>query len=244
MSDFAVWVKEFDARAQRRIDEGDPLWERGARMHPAIVRSVQRFQVGESGDGANLIAKAEADGPGDYALAAGLFVAEEQRHARLLAELLAAAGAPLIRSHWSDAFFVRLRRALGLRLELMVLMIAEVVALRYYRALRDGTDDPLVSAVAGQILADEERHVPFHCERLRIGFAELSPAMRWVTRKAWRTLFLGAALVVVADHGSALRHLGVTRARFAIDVVRLFNDAVASATGAPTTPPGQGTGTS
>lgn len=114
MSDFAVWVKEFDTQAQRRIDEGDPSWEQRAHLHPAVIRSVQRFQVGESGDGANLIAKAQADGPGDYAMAAALFVAEEQRHARLLAALLEAAGAPLIASHWSDAFFVRLRRALGL----------------------------------------------------------------------------------------------------------------------------------
>ncbi|WP_309113633.1 hypothetical protein [Saccharothrix sp.] len=37
---------------------------------------------------------------------------------------------------WSDAVFVRLRRALGPRLELMVLLIAEVVALGYYRARR------------------------------------------------------------------------------------------------------------
>jgi hypothetical protein len=151
-----------------------------------------------------------------------------------LASLLAASGAPLIRSHWSDAFFVRLRRALGLRLELMVLMIAEVVALRYYRALRDGTDDPLVTEVAGQILGDEERHVPFHCERLRIGFANLSPAMRWTTRTVWRTLFLGAVLVVMADHGPALRQLGVRRTRFAIDVFGLFNSVVASATASAT----------
>lgn len=36
--------------------------------------------------------------------------------------------------HWSDAIFVRLRRLLGLRTELMVLTVAEVVALSYYGA--------------------------------------------------------------------------------------------------------------
>lgn len=230
MSEFEHWVGEFEARASRRLEDGDPEWARGARMHPAIVRSVQRFQVGESGDGANLIAKAEADGPAGYAQAARLFVDEERNHARLLAALLAAAGAPTLRSHWSDAVFVRLRRRLGLRLELMVLMIAEVVALRYYRALRDGSGDPLVSRVAARILAEEERHVPFHCERLRVGFAGMSDGERRVVAAVWRTLFAGALLVVVLDHGPALRRLGVRRRRFAADAFGLFHTAVAAST--------------
>jgi hypothetical protein len=162
---------------------------------------VQRFQVGEAGDGANLIAKAEAAGDGDYTAAVRLFVAEEQNHARLLDLLLSAAGGSTISGHWSDWVFVRLRRALGLRLELMVLMVAEVIALRYYRALRDGTSDPLVTEVAGRILADEERHVPFHCQRLR---GEV-PSVAWWP---WLGLLFGTAVVVAADHGSALRCLG------------------------------------
>jgi hypothetical protein len=195
-------------------------------MHPAVVRSVQRFQVGESGDGANLLAKGRAAGPAGYPEAARLFVAEENDHARLLAALLAAAGAPTITSHWSDALFVRLRRALGLRLELMVLMIAEVVALRYYRALRDGTADPVVSQVAARILEDEKVHVPFHCDRLRGSFTDLSAPGRRAVAAAWRVLFTGASLAVVVDHGSALRRLGVARTRFLRDVFVLFDAVV------------------
>lgn len=44
-------------------------------------------------------------------------------------------GVPTFAGHWSDAVFVRLRRLMGLRMELLVLMIAEVVARRYYGAL-------------------------------------------------------------------------------------------------------------
>ena len=178
MDGFAEWVAVFEESAAERAMAGDPDWRRRAVLPAAIVRSVQRFQVGESGDGANLLAKAETQGPDRYPVAAKLFVAEEQNHARLLALLLASAGAPTLRAHWSDAAFVRLRRALGLRLELMVLMIAEVVALGYYRALRDGTDDPLLTDVAGRILDDEQRHVPFHCQRLRLGFASMPSASR------------------------------------------------------------------
>ncbi|WP_239154062.1 hypothetical protein [Amycolatopsis sp. FDAARGOS 1241] len=123
------WLTEFTADAERRRVRPEPAWGCGARLDALVVRSLQRFQVGESGDGVNLIAKAQPR----YREAVRLFVAEEQNHARLLAELLKAAGSTTIREHWSDTAFVWLRRALGLRLELMVLLIAEVVALSYYR---------------------------------------------------------------------------------------------------------------
>ena len=210
------FVAEFRAEAERRREVGDPEWTVGARVRPAVVRSVQRFQVGEAGDGANLIAKAA--GEGAYSVAVRLFVAEEQNHARMLALLLEAAGASTIASHWSDVVFVRLRRGLGLRLELLVLMVAEVIALAYYRLLRDGTSDPLVTEVAGRILGDERRHVPFHCHRLRTAFP---PAVRPVVFWVWRVLLFGASVVVAFDHGPALRVFGTTRRGFVGEVNRL-----------------------
>ncbi|HET9138349.1 ferritin-like domain-containing protein [Actinophytocola sp.] len=224
------WVQEFEAAAERRRSAGDPDWARGACLDAAVAASVQRFQVGESGDGRNLIAKAEAGGDADYAAAVRLFVAEEQNHARLLGELLAAANVPTIRGHWSDTVFVRLRRALGLRLELMVLLIAEVIALRYYRALRDGATDHLTADVAGRILADEERHVPFHCLRLRAAFAETPGPVRALVTGCWRVLLLGTAITVAADHGRALRVLGVSRRAFVAGVLRGFSAAVSGVT--------------
>ncbi|MDP9864839.1 MULTISPECIES: ferritin-like domain-containing protein [Streptosporangium] len=223
MHDFGGWVRDFEAEAERRGLQGDPAWERGARLDRPVLRSLQRFQVGEDGDGANLMAKAAGTGDGAYAEAVRLFVAEERNHARLLALLLAAGGARTITAHWSDTVFVRLRRTLGLRLELLVLMVAEVVALRYYRALRDGSGDRLTSDVAGRILADEQRHVPFHCDRLRESFRSTPRAIRTVVRCGWWVLLLGACAVVVWDHGPALRRLGVSGAAFVTDVTGLFS---------------------
>ncbi|UXY25686.1 ferritin-like domain-containing protein [Streptomyces sp. HUAS TT20] len=215
----ADWTRRFEEESERRRAQGDPDWARGATLHHAVWAGIQRFQVGEDGDGTNLIAKAEAAGNPEYTGAVRLFVAEEQNHARLLAGLLAAGGMPTLAGHWSDKVFVRFRRLLGLRTELLVLMIAEVVALRYYRALRDGADDALASDVAGRILADEERHVPFHCARLHASFLELPrPARRPVTA-LWQLLLLAVALVVAADHGAGLRRLGVGRLRFVADVM-------------------------
>lgn len=228
-SAYADWIRQFAARAEERgTGRSEPDWGRAARLRPEIVRSVQRFQVGESGDGANLLRKAAAAGPSDYADAARLFVAEEQNHARLLAMLLGAADAPLLAWHWSDAVFVRLRRALGLRLELMVLLIAEVVALGYYRALRDGAGDGLTSRVAGLILTDERGHVPFHCQRLRAEFARWP---RWARRAIdvpWSLLLCGTVLLVAFDHGPALRRLGVGKWQFVDEVTREFRAAVRS----------------
>ncbi|MGW1624670.1 ferritin-like domain-containing protein [Streptomyces sp. NPDC002172] len=216
---FAKWTRRFEDERERRRAQGDPDWGQNATLHPAVWASIQRFQVGEDGDGANLVSKADQAGDADYGQAVRLFIAEEQNHARLLARLLAAGGMPTLTGHWSDTVFVRLRRLMGLRLELLVLMIAEVVALRYYRALRDGTGDALTSEVAGRILSDEERHVPFHCERLYASMVELPHAVRRPVMTLWRLLLLAVSLVVAADHGPALRRLDLGRLRFVGDVM-------------------------
>ncbi|MFG2973294.1 ferritin-like domain-containing protein [Streptomyces sp. NPDC048331] len=219
-TEYGAWVGEFEAERERRAALGDPDWGQGARLPADIVRSIQKFQVGEDGDGSALTAKADLAGDPVYSRAVRLFIAEEQNHARMLKLLLAAGGAETLDGHWSDAAFVRVRRLLGLRVELLVLMIAEVVALGYYRALRDGATDPLTSEVAGRILADEERHVPFHCVRLREGLAGLPrPARRAVTA-GWRGLLAGAAALVAVDHGPAMRTLGVDRGAFVARTVR------------------------
>ncbi|GJF31971.1 hypothetical protein KNE206_46710 [Kitasatospora sp. NE20-6] len=215
--DHPGWVAHFTAEAHRRSRRADPDTSRGATADPALWRSLQRFQVGEDGDGTQLIAKAEAFGDPAYTAALRLFVAEEQNHARLLARLLDAGGVPLLGSHWSDALFVRFRRLLGLRLELMVLLVAEVVAVRYYRAVRDGARDPLIAETAGLVLADEVRHVPFHCCRLRESLAALPRPLRAPAATGWRLLAVAAGGFVALDHGPALRLLGVGRLRFLLD---------------------------
>ncbi|MEN0138128.1 MAG: hypothetical protein AAGC80_23455 [Rhodococcus sp. (in: high G+C Gram-positive bacteria)] len=83
-----TWTADFADRAARRAAKSDPDWSRGCELPSAVGRSLQKFQVGESGDGAYLMAKADAAGDTDYADAVRLFVAEEQDHARMLAALL------------------------------------------------------------------------------------------------------------------------------------------------------------
>ncbi|MEV8096538.1 ferritin-like domain-containing protein [Kitasatospora sp. NPDC085879] len=223
--DQAGWVAHFTAEAARRADLGDPDFSRGARASTALLRSLQKFQVGEDGDGAGLIGKADTAGDADYAAAVRLFVAEERNHARLLAELLGAADTPLLGSHWSDALFVRFRRLLGLRLELMVLLVAEVVAVPYYRAVRDGAANGLVAEVAGRIAADELRHIPFHCLRLRTSIGRLPAPLHSPAVALWLLLAATAAVFVALDHGPALRVLGVRRTRFVAESAAVAAEA-------------------
>ncbi|KAB8184998.1 ferritin-like domain-containing protein [Microbispora catharanthi] len=183
--------------------------------------------MGEDGDGARLMDKARQAGDPVYAEAVRLFVAEECEHARLLGRLLEAAGAATISGHWTDAAFVRLRRLLGLRTELMVLMLAEVVALGYYRAVRDGVRDLLAAEVAGRILADELRHVPFHRDRLRRSFLRSSRLSRVIASALWWSLLAGVLAVVSLDHGDALCRAGVSRTAFAREVAGYFRGVVA-----------------
>lgn len=80
--DFIDWLHDFEGAALLRRTWGDPDWSAGARLEPALVRSLQRFQVGEDSDGAHLTDKVRRAGDPVYAEAVRLFVAEEREHAR------------------------------------------------------------------------------------------------------------------------------------------------------------------
>ena len=202
----AKWITHFrDNREPRfRIP-----WEAGVNPEPALrrplIRSLQRFQVGESGAGKHLSKLAATLNNSDYNEAIALFVAEEQRHAALMAEALRRLDAPLLRFHWSDAVFVLLRRMAGLREELLVLLVPEMIAQRYFRGLHDGTADPALRAMFAQMGHDEVGHVAFHQSTLAGMFHESGLLCRVLHRIAWRVLFRAACLVLMFDHWSALR---------------------------------------
>ena len=101
--------------------------------------------------------------------------------------------------HWSDAVFVRLRRLMGLRTELMVLAVA-----------------------------DEHPHVRFQQDRLRAGFADSGILVRLLAFKLWSLTAIGATLVVAFDHGPLLDAIGYRRTHFIRDVLGDFAKVVAN----------------
>jgi hypothetical protein len=224
---FGMWVEHFEQNEHVHAETDSAIAFDGECEIPdpvrrPLVESIRRFQLGESGDGAQLLHKAQRAGDTEYLRAARLFVAEEQQHAALLLRLLGYLGGKPMRRHWSDAVFVRLRRLMGLRTELMVLTVAEVVALSYYGLLAAAGPDAVVRAVAARIVADEHPHVCFQQDRLRAGFTDSGIAARLLAFALWWLTAVGATVVVAFDHGPLLDAIGYRRTRFVGDVLADF----------------------
>lgn len=222
------WLNYFEHnRDHRRVIP----WRDEINIEPKLLQpfthSLQRFQIGESGEGRHLRAAANTTGDRDYIKAIDLFIKEEQEHARLMAEILKRLRAPLLTSHWADGCFILLRRLFRLRQELMVLLTPEIIAKRYFRMVHDRVGDTSVKAVCTQILHDEEGHVAFHVDYLRRAFAGLSLPARVLLRGAWRVLFRLSVLVVLLDHRSLLKACGVSTASFWWDCELMFDDVAA-----------------
>jgi P-aminobenzoate N-oxygenase AurF len=223
-----TWLNYFE---QNRANRLPVPWTRNIVIEPRLrgplVRSLQKFQLGESGEGRNLKRHARQTGDAAYAAAIDLFIKEEQEHSRLLAMALHKLNAPLLKSDWSDWCFVSMRRLSGLYLELMVLLLPEMIAKRYFRALHDGTRDPVLRAVFAQIARDEDGHLAFHVEYLRRAFEKMSFSRRMLVLVVWRIAFRATCMAVMLDHRAALRAVGMKPKPFWNDCGRIFDEVAA-----------------
>jgi hypothetical protein len=217
-SPYAPWRQYFDGRRDEALDApfGAPFASLPGRE--AVARSLARFELGESGDGERLRRLAAATGDAAYARCIELFVREERQHAGWLTILRERFGGRSLESHWSDVAFVVLRHVGGLRLEICVLLTAELIALSYYRVLPLAYDDPLLHAACSRILLDERGHVAFHRATLGHEFARMPALPRAVAILAWRAFVSITATVVAWDHRAVLDLAGVSRRDFARDV--------------------------
>lgn len=219
------WRRALDDRAGAHVGVALGAVELTEPVRRAVAPSLATFQVGESGTGEHLLAAAHAVGASvDHVAALRAFVVEEQEHARLLALALDALNEPLRTGHWTDRVFVVLRRVKSLRTEVLTLLVAEVIALRYYSAMRDGIGDPGLRDVFARIHADEVVHVDFHGETLPPYLRRFGRLTRLLVRVLWNVLVTGTSVVVAIDHGAALRAVGVGRLRFVREVWPLRAD--------------------
>ena len=217
-SPYFGWHKYFDDRRALELEApyDEPFEDRPGRE--AVARSVERFELGESGDGANLKRLAAETGDATYARTIELFVDEEGQHARWLGDLRERFGGTKLHSHWTDAAFVMLRHIGGLRREICVLLTAEIVALSYYRVLALAYDDGVLRAACDRILRDERGHVAFHRATLGSEFATMPGPMRTLAVLTWRAFVAVTTKVVAWDHREVLALAGVTRKEFEIEV--------------------------
>lgn len=212
---FDSWLTHFQSNPARHQElEAKIEWDAPATLagpaRRAFVRSFQRFELGESGDGERLLAKATIAGDSTYIAALELLVREEQKHSALFRRGLDHLQAPTLGSHGSDTAFTTLRRMLGLRTELALFLIAETVAMGYFIALADHAPDTVLRGIGRRIATDERDHIRFQIDRLRVGFRRTPGAVRAVIGLAWFFVAAGATTVLVVDHHTALRACGLS----------------------------------
>ncbi len=217
-SPYARWLDYFEDRHGRELQApyAARFVERPGRA--ALARSIERFELGESGDGERLRRLAAQTGDAAYARAIELFVAEEGQHAKWLGILRERFGGVRLESHWSDRAFVLLRHVGGLRREICVLLTAELIALTYYRVVAQAYDDPVLEAACERILLDERGHVAFHRATLSIEFARMPAPARAAGVLSWRAFVAAVAAVVAWDHREVLALAGVSRSEFSGEV--------------------------
>jgi hypothetical protein len=192
----------------------------------ALARSLARFQVGAAGEGriVRQIARCRLAGlDADYRRALELFVAEEGRHARILAAAVRALGGELLATTWSERLFVFGRRLCGVRLKLLVLLAAEVIGIGLYGVLAAHLPRGGLRAALEQMCADEGAHLRFHQDFFR---AQAPPGWRRALfRLTWGLVAPVAALVVLWDHRRTLRLLDAGLGATARQLARLVAEA-------------------
>lgn len=194
----------------------------------AIAKSIQQFQLGEESKGQRLLDRGkryarETDDP-FFAAALALFIKEEQQHSGYLAAFMESQGIPRVRRHWVDTAFRRLRGLAGLELSLTVLVTAEIIAMTYYRALRDATGSPTLRMICRRILEDEAAHLRFQASMLgRVG-ARRRAVMRRAAAKLHRQFMLGTIALVWMEHRDVFEAAGCDFSCFREETLREFQE--------------------
>lgn len=227
MAQWKYWRQHFEAHRARALPSG--LEQVGAvptHWRAPLADSLARFQLGESGEGriAHEIDRVRLPGiDEDYRSALKLFVAEEGRHARLLGQMVLALGGELLARSWTERLFVHGRRLLGVRLKLMVLLVAEVVGIAFYGLLASRLPPGPLRLALEEIMADEEHHLRFHGQFFSC--QPWGPLARALWRVAWWALASLAAAVVLLEHRRTLRAMHIPLA----EAVQVFSVLIAQA---------------
>lgn len=201
------WCRFFTDRSDRKLPALESTDDYEA-VPKSVARSLAVFQLGESGGG-TIVEQASGCSlnsiDGNYIEALRLFVAEEHRHAEILAICVRNLGGSLIRKNWTARLFVAGRRLIGLRTKVLVLLAAEVVGICYYHLIATRMPQSRLKSLLAQIVNDERAHLHFHCDFLQI------QANCWWRRVVfivgWRMTMTAAAVVVLIDHRRALKDL-------------------------------------
>jgi hypothetical protein len=216
------WFSHF---VTNRLTAGDLPWadtyQLTSRERRAIERSIQQFQLGEGSNGRRLLKRGLAHSCATrdphFLRALFLFVKEEQRHSSYLLRFMQAQKIPTLRHHRVDSVFRVLRGLAGLELSLRVLVTAEIIAVPYYRALRDATNSPLLKALSARILADEAAHLRFQASMLSRLAARRRNSIDALIGRVHQLFLTGTSLIVWLGHRPVFLAAGYTQRQFLLE---------------------------
>ncbi len=173
-----------------------------------IAESIAAFQLGEYSEGRGLMkfARAYAEEHDDRKLIeiTRHFVKEEQNHAGMLKRYMELHHIPVFTKNWTDTVFRGLRKYVGYELSISILIVAEIIALTYYKALANCTNSTLLKSICAKILVDEASHVEYESSLINYIRSEHIWFHRVVVVAAHRFLFFGAVIVVAHEHRRVL----------------------------------------
>ena len=219
---YTKWIEHFTGNRNHRPE---PDWAAPVSVPPTVLapvlRSIEQFRLGDGGGPASLIAyDAEKfrSRTEEMRTIVDLWFKEEVEHARLLGCVVKRFGGRIITAHWSFTAFCLCRRVLGVRFELQVLTLTELVSTAYYRMLRQHSPDGPLAAMCELILRDEAGHVAFQRDRLASAGCP-PPGSRGLL---WRIQFLlcgyVAATVLWVSHAPCLKAIGGSRGEYYTEV--------------------------
>jgi hypothetical protein len=202
------WIAHFLANRRNRPE---PDWDSPITLSQPIVQkllpSLEQFQLGDGGGPASLIARDASryrDASEENRVLTKLWFEEEREHSRLLGQAVRRFGGRGIKSHWSFTAFCALRRIIGVRAELQILLLTELVSTAYYKVLQRHVDDEPLRAMCALILRDEAGHVAFHRDRL--ASEPKGRGLLWVLQ-FWLFGYAAATMLWV-NHGPCLFPIG------------------------------------
>jgi len=183
-------------------------------LQASLIGSLQRFQIGETGEGRHLRKYAKKYGDPEYVQCVDMFIKEEQSHAQILSQVILAMNGNLLSWHWTDFAFVCMRRLLHLKTELLILLVAEVIGKCFYKYVADKVDYKPLEEVFSLIVLDEIMHLKFHTEFLSEQLRSYPWAVKHFVHYIWCMIFYTACFAFVFDHKKALKAMNISSAEF------------------------------
>jgi hypothetical protein len=170
-----------------------------------ITLSIQKFQMGEHSEGKHFLAFAKTMEDKSYLQTVKIFIKEEQDHALVLGKFMQLHGILKITKDPVDGIFRWLRKLAGIEGTITVLLTAEIIAMVYYKALKNATRSGILQKICHQILVDETMHLAFQSDTLKVIYKNKNAIGLFISRWIHRILMTGTILVVWLFHSKVLK---------------------------------------